>query len=74
VYELNVQMYSVLMALCQNEALDIIVGSGSGNGLEAWRRLQRRYDPSTVGRSRGLLREILVLPKANVKELRRHRY
>ena len=68
--EVNAQVYSALMALTSNEPFDIVLGAGAGNGLEAWRRLHRRYDPGTAGRSRGLLREILNPGKSNVESLR----
>ena len=50
------QVYTVLMTLVEGESFDILVGSGSGEGLEAWRRLHKRWDPLTTGRARGLLR------------------
>ena len=68
--EVNAQVYSVMMALTSNEPFDIVVGAGAGNGLETWRRLHRRYDPGTVGRSRGMLRDILNPGKSNVENLR----
>ena len=46
------QLYTVLQQLCDTgEAFDIVNNSGKGRGLEAWRRLNKRYDPST-GRGR----------------------
>ena len=50
------QLYTVLMTLVEGESFDILVGSGSGEGLEAWRRLHKRWDPLTTGRARGMLR------------------
>ena len=47
------QLYTVLMTLVEGES-----ASGSGEGLEACRRLHPRWDPQTIGRARGLLREI----------------
>ena len=47
---------------------DILVGSGSREGLEAWRRLHKRWDPLTTGRARGLLREILSPGRAKLVE------
>ena len=47
----------------------IHVGSGPGDGLEAWRRLHKRWGPLTTGRARGLLREILPLGRAKLGEL-----
>ena len=67
--EINGQVYSCLLALTETEAFDITVGSGDGEGLESWRRLHRRYDPLTTGRSRGLLREILAPGRARLEDL-----
>ena len=39
------QLCIVLMTPVELESLDILVGSGPGEGLEAWRRLHRRWDP-----------------------------
>ena len=33
------QLYTVLMTLVEGESFDILVGSGPGEGPEAWRRL-----------------------------------
>ena len=63
------QLYTVLMTLVEGESFDILVGSGSGEGLEAWRRLHKRWDPLTTGRARGLLREILSPGRAKLVEL-----
>ena len=43
------QLYTELMTLVEGESFDILVGSGSGEGLEAWRRLHKRWDPLTTG-------------------------
>eukprot|EP00971_Amphidinium_carterae_P325152 6455272-Amphidinium_carterae.1 len=45
------------------------MGAGAGEGLEAWRRLHRRWDPLTTGRARGLLREILTPGRAQLSGL-----
>ena len=58
------QLYTVMMTLVEGESFDILVGCGSGEGLEAWRRLHKRWDPLTTVRARGLLREILSLGRA----------
>ena len=63
------QLCTVLMTLVEGESFDILVGSGSGEGLEAWRRLHKRWDPLTTGRARGLLREILSPGRATLVEL-----
>ena len=46
------QLKTVLMTLVERESLDIFVGSGSGEGLEAWRRSHKRWDPLTTGRAK----------------------
>ena len=61
------QLCTVLMTLVEGESFDILVGSGSGEGLEGWRRLHERWDPLT--RARGLLREILSPGRAKLVEL-----
>ena len=43
------QMRTALIALTSYEATDIVANSRK-NPLEAWRRLQKRYDPTTGGR------------------------
>ena len=48
------QMHTALMALTSYEANDIVANSRK-NSLEAWRRLQKRYDPTIGGRKRNLL-------------------
>ena len=63
------QLYTVLMTLVEGESFDILVGSGSGEGLEAWRRLHKRWDPLTTGRARGMLRLILLPGRAKLVEL-----
>ena len=39
------QLYTVLMTLVEGESFDILVGSGSGEGLEAWRGLHKNWGP-----------------------------
>ena len=52
------QMHTVVMVLTSYEANDIVATSRK-NPLEACRRLQKRYDPTTGGRTRNLLRTII---------------
>ena len=47
------------------------MGSDSGEGLEVWRRLYKRWDPLTTGIARGLLREILSPGRVKLVELQR---
>ena len=52
------QMHTALMALTSYEA-NVFVANSRKNPLEAWRRLQKRYDPTTGGRKRNFLRTII---------------
>ena len=52
------QMHTAIMALTSYEANDIVANSRK-NPLEAWRRLQKRYDSTTGRRKRNLLRTII---------------
>ena len=46
--EINPQVYVALAELLEGEALDIVKNTTRGQGLEAWRKLVRRFDPQTV--------------------------
>ena len=63
------KLNTVLMTIVEGESFDILVGSGSGEGLEAWRRLHKRWDPLTTGRARGLLRESLSPGRGKLVQL-----
>ena len=62
------QMHTALRALRSHEANDTVANSRK-NPLEAWRRLQKRYDPTTGGRNRTLLRTITALGRCSLLEL-----
>ena len=62
------QMHTALTALIGHEANDIVVNSRK-NPMAAWRRLQKRYDPTTGGRKRNLLRTIISLEWCSLLEL-----
>ena len=62
------QMQTALVALTSYEANDIVANSRK-IPLEAWRRLQKRYDPTTGGRNRNLLRTIFSLGLCSLLEL-----
>ena len=46
-----------------------IVANSRKNPLEAWRRLQKRHDPTTGGRKRNLLRTIISPGRRSLLEL-----
>ena len=62
------QMHTGLMALTSYEASDFVANSRK-NPLEAWRRLQKRNDPTTGGRERNFLRTIISLGRCSLLEL-----
>ena len=63
------QLFMVLQQLCEKEAFDLVTNCGKGKGLEAWRKLNRRYDPATGGRKRTLLRHILSPTRVKFEDL-----
>ena len=67
--ELDVQVHSVLTQLAEKEPFDIVNNSGQGRGFEAWRRLLKRYEPATAGRSKALLKAVQNPPRAKLEEL-----
>eukprot|EP00971_Amphidinium_carterae_P330074 6462928-Amphidinium_carterae.1 len=56
--EKDAQLHAALMALTEGEAFDIVLGCASC-GSEALRKLIRRFDPSSGGRRRVVLKQIL---------------
>ena len=61
-------MHTALIALTSYEASDIAANSRE-NPLEAWRRLQKRYDPTTKKRKQNLLRTIISPGRCSLLEL-----
>jgi hypothetical protein len=58
IYKVN-QIYHALQGLTELEPFEIVENVELGNGAEAWRRLNRRFDPTTAGRRRNLLNMII---------------
>ena len=46
------QLYAALASLLYGEALDILMNTTEGQGFEVWRKVSRRFDPKTKGRTR----------------------
>ncbi|CAK0892634.1 unnamed protein product [Prorocentrum cordatum] len=65
---LNLQIKSVLSNLTEGESWTIVQNCDR-NGLEAWRRLHRRFDALTGGRRRALLRAILSPHRVKLEEV-----
>ena len=62
------QVSAVLMQVTEGEANDIVCNS-SGMGLEAWRKLTRRWNPLTGSRLRNLLRHVISPGRPSLTEL-----
>ena len=61
-------MHTALMTLTSYAPNDIVANSLK-NPLEAWWKLQKRYDPTTGGRKRNLLRMIISPGRCSLLEL-----
>ena len=57
--EASVTLYNMLVLLTRNEPLNIVVNSGAGEGVLAWRRLVQRYDSAAATRLVGLLLNLM---------------
>ena len=72
IIELDNQLYTVLLGLVDGEGFDLIINSQPRSGLEAWRRLAHRFDPTTAGRRRNLLKNVLqpgVFPNDQLRDI-----
>ena len=68
------QMYATLVSLMptNSEALSIVKNSCRGVGLDAWRRLSKRYDPNNPQTNMHLLRKVLHPTRVGLTQLRAH--
>ncbi|CAK0860922.1 unnamed protein product [Prorocentrum cordatum] len=67
--EMVAQLHTAIQQLVTGEPFDITQNVDKGNGLECWRRLARRFDPSTGGRKRNLLKQVLSPGRCKLDEL-----
>ena len=67
--QVSEQVYHLLVHMTEEESYDLITTNYEvkGNGLEAWRKLAKRWDPAVAGRSRKLLRSITNPKRSNMK-------
>ena len=68
VVELSKQVYITLAQLLTEESHTILRNGADDNGLDAWRRLVKRWDPKTVGRHRNAYLRIAQPGKAKTVE------
>ncbi len=57
--DFNNQLYTALAALTEGEALSITMNTDQRNGLELWRKLNRRFDPQTASRKTDAISTII---------------
>ena len=69
--KLSDQLHFVLTSLMplKSEQWTIVKNSGKGNGLDAWRRLNKRYDPNNPQTNMALLSKVLHPPKTSLERL-----
>ena len=67
IQELRRELHDVLLMVTEREPFDLVLNSTCG--FEAWRRLSRRFDPTTGGRKRALLNSILSPNRTKLEEL-----
>lgn len=63
------QLHAALIGLVEGEGFDLVAGVEDGCGLEAWRKLTRRYDPQVAGRSKNMLKHVLNPPQCKAHEM-----
>ena len=66
---MNEQVYHCLIDLTEGESFDMVLSAGEGQGLEAWRKLNRRWDPIATGCSKNLLESIMNPGKSRIEDL-----
>ena len=69
ILEMDKQVYAAISQLMEGEAEDIVRNTEPKSGLEAWRKLIKKYDPMASGRRRNLMNQILQPPKCKIQEL-----
>ena len=65
--ELRRELFDVLLMVTEREPFDLVLNSSCG--FEAWRKLSRRFDPTTGGRKRALLNAILTPNRSKIEDL-----
>jgi len=65
-------LHYALVSLCKDDAFYMvkIAVKGPSNGLDAWRRLTREYDPINPSSTRQLLRKIMSPKQSSLEKLR----
>ena len=74
IQKMSEQMFATLTSLMptNSEALSIVKNSCKGVGLDAWRRLCKRYGPNNPQTNMHLLRKVLHPTRVTLAQLRAH--
>jgi len=67
----NAQLHVILVSLMQRNtaAFEIVKNTGQNNGLDAWRRLSRKFDPNNPQANLALLKRVLHPKQASLESL-----
>ena len=68
--KVNAQLQVALVSLCKDEALTVIKNSEKNQGLDAWRRLNREYEPNNPQANLRLLKKVLQPAQQSIDTLR----
>ena len=68
--EMNMQVFYFLIDLTEGESLELVMSVKKGQGLEAWRKLNRRWDPGATGGVEMLWDSIFRPKKSRVGDLK----
>ena len=66
---MNQQVYTILRATTEGAVFDLVENAPKGAGLEAWRALHRKFDPSTGGRKRIMLQALTSPERSSYENL-----
>ena len=66
---LDEQLHIALSGLTDGEVLSIVMNTPGRSGLEAWRRLNKRFDPQSPGKKRSALTRLMNPAQVPLKQL-----
>ena len=67
--EMNERVYYWLVDHTEGESFDLVRSAGNGYGLEAWRRLNRRWSSSATGSSEQLRESVMNPGRSRLEDL-----
>eukprot|EP00971_Amphidinium_carterae_P014303 282616-Amphidinium_carterae.1 len=67
---INAQLHVALVSLCRDDALTIIRNASKAQGLDAWRKLHREFEPNNAQANLRLLKRVLHPSQQTLDNLR----